>query len=245
MAPENKTKKRILIVDDESIIRMLLSEVLSEAGYEVEISGDGIEAMERLKNRAGYDLIVLDVNMPKIDGINFCRQAVKDFPEIKKRFLFTTGHVSNDALAFFKENSCNYITKPFKMQDLLSRISAMLAKEETSARGDNGPKEGMERRAEERFHWTAYCQVFEERIYKTTPLIAKTQDISRNGVKIRYVGEMLPPGSDANIHIMNLNLRRAAKIMWAKAINELDTVAGLKFMEPIQLPAGVASTVSQ
>src|SRR3990170_2584307 len=87
MAPENKTKKRILIVDDESIIRMLLSEVLSEAGYEVEISGDGIEAMERLKNRAGYDLIVLDVNMPKIDGINFCRQAVKDFPEIKKRFL--------------------------------------------------------------------------------------------------------------------------------------------------------------
>src|SRR3989304_1872590 len=160
MATENKAKKRILVVDDEAVIRMLLSEVLSEAGYEVETSGDGIEAMERLKNTAGYDLIALDVNMPKIDGINFCRQAIKDFPEIKRRFLFTTGYVSNDALAFFKENSCNYIAKPFKMQDLLSRISAMLAKEETSAGGGSGQKEGMERRAEERFHWTAYCQVF-------------------------------------------------------------------------------------
>ena len=239
-------KKRLLVVDDELIIRNLLAEVLAEAGYLIELSSDGYHAMEMLQNDAHYDVILLDVKMPKIDGITLCRKIREDSPILKQKFLFFTGNVDDEILSFLQENNYPYLAKPFTIPELLNKISSILTQEEKTAGWENMVgKTKMERRIEKRFHLSSYCLISPEDgpHTQTIPLTAKTQNISQNGAKIYYLGQELKPGSSVNIHIMNLNIRRAAKIMWSKAMSELDVITGLRFMEPIAIPVTARETV--
>lgn len=246
MESNRRGQKRLLVVDDELIIRNLLADVLAEAGYLVELTGDGYHALEMLQNDAQYDVMIFDVKMPKIDGITLCRKIREDFPVLKRRFLFLTGNVNDETLSFLQENNYPYLTKPFKIPELLNHISSILAQEEKTSEGENtAGRTKMERRIEKRFHLSSYCLISPEDgpHTQTIPLTAKTQDISQNGVKVRYLGQEIKEGSSVNIQIINLNIRRTAKIMWSKAMSELDVVAGLRFMEPIPIPATVRETV--
>ena len=90
-----------------------------------------------------------------------------------------------------------------------------------------------ERRTEERLRWLSYCYISEEGVEHTTPLIGITQDTSKNGINVSYVGEPLIPGTLVKVHITSLKQQRSAKIMWSKTVSRLDTRAGLKLMEPI------------
>lgn len=119
------TKKRLLIVDDELAVRLLLSEILSWAGYAVGLAKHGKHALQMLRKNS-YDLIITDVNMPEMDGISFYRVIKEGLPELKNRVLFLTGNPTDEAISFFKENDCRYITKPFNGLDLLDQISGIL-----------------------------------------------------------------------------------------------------------------------
>jgi CheY-like chemotaxis protein len=239
-------KKRLLVVDDELIIRNLLAEVLAEAGYLVELSGDGYHALKMLQNDAHYDVILMDVKMPKIDGITLCRKIRGDSPVLKQRFLFLIGNVDDEILSFLQENNYPYLPKPFTIPELLNKISSILTQEEKTAGWENMVGQTKtERRMEKRFHLSSYCLISPEDgpHTQTIPLTAKTQDISQNGAKIHYLGQGLKPGGSVNIHIMNLNIRRTAKIIWSKALSELDVISGLRFMEPIPIPVTTRETV--
>lgn len=120
------TKNKILVVDDEVTIRHMLSELLTAEGYVVDLAVDGFEAVKRLNNAFVYDLIILDVNMPRMDGITLCRNIIKKFPELKERFLFLTGNLTEEAATFFKENDCKYMVKPFQIWDFLNQTNSML-----------------------------------------------------------------------------------------------------------------------
>ena len=239
-------KKRLLVVEDELIIRNLLADVFAEAGYLVELTDDGYHAMEMLQKGAHYDVILLDVKMPKIDGITLCRKIREDFPVLKQKFLFLIGNVDDEILSFLQENNYPYLTKPFMIPELLNKISSILAQEERTAGWENMVGQTKtERRMEKRFHLSSYCLISPEDgpHTQTISLTAKTQDISQNGAKIRYLGQELKPGSSVNMHIMNLNIRRTAKIIWSKALSELDVISGLRFMEPIPIPVTVRKAV--
>ena len=146
-------KKRLLVVDDELIIRNLLADIFAEAGYLVELTDDGYHAMEMLQKGAHYDVILLDVKMPKIDGITLCRKIREDFPVLKQKFLFLIGNVDDEILSFLQENNYPYLTKPFMIPELLNKISSILAQEERTAGWENMVgKTKMERRIEKRFH---------------------------------------------------------------------------------------------
>lgn len=112
-------KRRILVVDDEPTLRMLLSDVLSEAGYAVDTAENGIDALEQLKKAAKYDLIITDISMPGMGGISLCRKAQQDFPALRHNFLFLTGCLTDEAVSFFRETASKYMAKPFKTLDLL------------------------------------------------------------------------------------------------------------------------------
>ncbi|MBI5894074.1 MAG: response regulator [Deltaproteobacteria bacterium] len=222
-------KKKILVVDDELLIRTLLSEMLAEADYIVDAAENGEKALQLLDNNI-YDLIISDVNMPEMDGISLFRKATENLTELNKRFLFITGNPTNETLSFFKVNNLEYITKPFQITDVLGRISSM-TKEDINLSG----RKGMYWRKEERFSYSTYCGINIERLSNSSPLIAKTENISKNGMKVRYIGEPLIPGSKISIYMMNLNLQRDAKVMWSKAMDEMVSVTGLNFTEQIQL----------
>lgn len=234
-------KKRILVIDDEPAIRMLLSELLSEAGYLVDLAKDGVDAIKQLNTDVNkYELIILDVRMPVMSGIAFCHEITRRFPGLKGKFLFMTGNLTEDIASFFKENAYTYITKPFTMSGLLSYVNDMMDKKgkPIDAEGITWNYENKKRR-EERFHWSAYCTVFNKGIYNAMPLTAKTKDISQNGVKISYVGEPLTPKEMVIVNVVSLKLNRDAIVMWSKTVNALNTLAGVRFIEPIQLPQAV------
>ena len=121
-----KSANNILIVDDTPDNLRLLSKTLIQEGYQVRCAINGAVALSTIKTKIP-DLILLDVNMPDIDGFEVCQQLkqselTKDIPII---FISASGHI-DDKLKAFESGGIDYISKPFKIPELLSRVSSQL-----------------------------------------------------------------------------------------------------------------------
>ncbi len=122
-SPDEKTPVSLLIVDDEPKNIQLLANILKEQGYQIEFAMNGKEALKWTENKR-FDAILLDVLMPVMDGITTCRHlkahpATQDTPVI-----FLTAKVeSEDIVQGFEAGAVDYVTKPFKKQELLLRVS--------------------------------------------------------------------------------------------------------------------------
>jgi two-component system, OmpR family, response regulator len=121
---------RILLVDDEQSIQTLLSYPLRKDGYHVTAALDGREALERF-GESRFDLVILDVMLPKLDGVEVCRQMRRDsqVPII----MLTAKGSETDKVAGLEVGADDYITKPFSMREFRSRVKAMLRRSRMSA----------------------------------------------------------------------------------------------------------------
>ena len=117
-------EKRILIVDDDDEIRDLLEFDVRASGYFVDTAKDGMEGLNKALNNT-YDLILLDVMMPKKDGFTLAQEIRQANAEIPIIFL-TAKTLKEDILEGFKIGADDYITKPFSMEELVFRIEAIL-----------------------------------------------------------------------------------------------------------------------
>lgn len=119
-------KDTILVVEDEYDIRELLKEFLTEAGYDVVTAEDALEALEKFKS-FNYNLIILDIMLPKIDGYVLCEIIRKEsnVPII----MLTALDSEENQLKGFDLNIDDYITKPFSMKVFLKRVEAVLRRE--------------------------------------------------------------------------------------------------------------------
>lgn len=110
---------RVLVVEDEPALAVAVSEALTDAGFTVDRAGDGEEGLTRLTD-ARYDLIVCDLKMPRIDGMQFYRAMAAATPALARRVIFVTGDVAGtDAERFLAETGCRWLSKPFRLGDLL------------------------------------------------------------------------------------------------------------------------------
>jgi len=128
--------RRILVVDDQDDIRELTSTVLAGAGYDVVAVSSGNKALDRLA-AADFDLVLLDVNMPGMDGWETLRliradEELLDVPVV----MFTIKGEFHDQVHGMQEGATGYITKPFEIDDLLSRLDRVLT---ASGHGDSPP----------------------------------------------------------------------------------------------------------
>ncbi|MFC1957756.1 response regulator [Chloroflexota bacterium] len=112
-------KIKVLIADDEPKIRMFLRANLEARDYEVYLAQDGIETVE-MAGRVLPDVIVLDVNMPRMDGIEACRQ-IREWADMPIIILSVRGD-EKDKVRALDEGADDYVTKPFGMEELLARI---------------------------------------------------------------------------------------------------------------------------
>jgi DNA-binding NtrC family response regulator len=109
--------ERILVVDDEKLIRWSLQKNLSRAGYEVMEAEDGIQALEVIEEN-GADLVLLDIRMPGKDGIEVLQHVVERHPEVP--VILMTAHSSVEgAVDAMKRGAFNYLVKPFKQDEML------------------------------------------------------------------------------------------------------------------------------
>ncbi|UTI64552.1 response regulator transcription factor [Paraconexibacter antarcticus] len=127
---------RILLADDEQSIQTLLSYPLQKDGYEVVQASDGSEALARFEEQP-FDLVVLDVMMPRIDGLEVCRRlrAKSQVPII----MLTAKAEEIDKVLGLELGADDYITKPFSMREFRSRVKATLRR--SAMTRDGGPAE--------------------------------------------------------------------------------------------------------
>jgi DNA-binding response OmpR family regulator len=135
------TTARILLVDDEQPVQKLLSYPLEKDGYEVVPARDGQEALSEF-DRQSFDLVVLDIMLPKVDGLEVCRQlrAKSSVPII----MLTAKAEEIDKVLGLELGADDYITKPFSMREFRSRVRAALRRADMGAQAD-GDEEPLER----------------------------------------------------------------------------------------------------
>lgn len=123
MASRSARTPRILLADDEESIQKLLTYPLKEEGYEVTSAMDGQEALERF-GEGRYDLVILDVMMPKVDGVEVCRR-IRARSEVPIVILTAKGDEA-DKIEGLEVGADDYITKPFSLAEFKSRVKAAL-----------------------------------------------------------------------------------------------------------------------
>ncbi|MDD6255706.1 MAG: response regulator transcription factor [Eubacteriales bacterium] len=116
---------RLLIVDDEEKIREVVKEYAEFEGYEIDEAEDGMEAVSMCREN-DYDLIILDIMMPKLDGFSACKEIkkIKDIPVI----MMSARSEEYDKLFGFELGIDDYVTKPFSPKELMARVAAVLAR---------------------------------------------------------------------------------------------------------------------
>lgn len=123
---------RVLIVDDEEMIRNFLVSVLSKQGQDCQTARDGLEALEKIKNNS-FDAVVTDIVMPRMDGITLTQETVKLYPDLP--ILVITGHAeeysANSAIA---AGAREFIKKPFSLPEFIIRFDKMMRNHETLCR---------------------------------------------------------------------------------------------------------------
>ena len=115
--------ERILVVDDEAAIRETVGYALRGEGYEVSDAADGEEALEVARSN-GFDVLILDLMLPKLSGVEVCRRlrAESDVPIL----LLTAKDAEVDRVLGLEAGADDYVTKPFSVAELVSRVRAIL-----------------------------------------------------------------------------------------------------------------------
>ncbi|MFH0822514.1 MAG: response regulator [Pseudomonadota bacterium] len=127
------SKTRVLIVDDEERFRSTMQKLLTIRGFETATAGSGQEALEELDRNNSYDVVILDVRMPDMTGVQV-------LPAIKKRdphmeVIIMTGYASVDtAKEILKQGAYDYMLKPYSIEELVDKIEA--ARDRRKARLD-------------------------------------------------------------------------------------------------------------
>ena len=118
-------RMKILVVDDERAVRDSLRRALELEGYDVELAADGEEALERLSSNGEPDAVILDILMPKMDGLEVCHRLRREGHRLPVLMLTARDEVEN-RVSGLDAGADDYVTKPFALEELLARMRALL-----------------------------------------------------------------------------------------------------------------------
>src|SRR5438105_10452138 len=124
----------VLVVDDSPSVRQLLREYLTEQGFTVQAAANGREGLQEAR-RQPPDVVLLDLAMPEVDGYEFLRQYRReaDTPVL----IITAREEEADAVLGLELGADDYVTKPFRMRELVARIRAVVRRTESQTRGES------------------------------------------------------------------------------------------------------------
>ncbi len=127
---------KLLVIEDDESLRLLLSEYLTSKGNQVDTAGDGITGLH-LAVINDYDAVVLDLTLPGIDGLEICAK-LRDEAQKSMPILMLTGRGSlDDKLAGFNKGADDYLVKPFELEELLVRLYALSKRKSAEPQSNN------------------------------------------------------------------------------------------------------------
>lgn len=119
--------KAVLLVDDDRQLASTLQWILADHNYLVDVAYDGEDALKKVIE-TNYDIIICDVQLPKLRGDEFFNKAAAIRPDIKDRFIFITGHATDPQInLFLAKTGAKYLIKPFPVQKLIDCVHQLLA----------------------------------------------------------------------------------------------------------------------
>ncbi len=124
--------RRILVIDDDLAIRVLLQAVLKRMKFDVELAEDGAVGLEKGRHDKAYDLILLDLMMPRVNGYEFIEQIGRDYPDQRPHIIVFTAAGKRGVEKIPADSVCNFILKPFDLEKFIDMIGECL----------NGPHDG-------------------------------------------------------------------------------------------------------
>ena len=218
-------KERILIIEDETAIQTILSELLTDAGYDVEVAGDGLEGITKFKEQE-YSLVLLDIMMPKISGYAVCEMIRResDVPVI----MLTALDEEAAQIKAFELKVDDYITKPFSVKLVLLRVEAVLrrmkekqsSEHETILSGENIQMDRTSRKVS--VYGKEVALTHKEYELLELFMLHPGQVFSREHLLDRVWGyEIACEEKTVNIHIMNLRKKLG--------IDVIETVRGVGY----------------
>jgi len=127
---------RVLVVEDEEAIAQGLVFNLERKGYAVEVSGDGLDALDRIQ-AGSFDLVLLDVRLPGLDGFAVCQRlrAAGNFTPV---VMLTARGQPDDVIYGLKSGADDYVVKPFDLAEVLARVEGLLRRQQWSRRESEG-----------------------------------------------------------------------------------------------------------
>jgi len=177
----------ILIVDDEKAIRKTLGEILSYEGYKMDEAGDGEEALKRFKEKS-YDVVLCDIKMPKMDGIEFLEKAREINPDVP--IIMISGHGTIEtAVEAVKKGAYDYISKPPDLNRLL--ITIRNAMDKTNLVTETKVLKRKVARVQEMIGESAPIKKIKDTIEKVAPTEARVLITGENGVGKELVARWL------------------------------------------------------
>ena len=182
--------EQILIIEDETAIQSILSELLTDAGYEIEVAGDGLEGITKFREKT-FSLVLLDIMLPKIDGYAVCEMIRKEsnIPII----MLTALDEEEAQIKAFELEVDDYITKPFSVKLVLMRVEAVLRRVQEKETPGQTNKE-----------------------YQLAKLFLQNQDriFTRDNLLNQVWGyDIACEEKNVNIHIMNLRRKLGTDII--------------------------------
>ena len=131
---------KILIVEDDPNLGQILTEYLSMKGFETTLCADGEAGLNTYRSSSGFDMCILDLMMPKMDGFSVAREIRKNDEKTPIVFL-TAKSMKEDVLEGLKIGADDYLTKPFSMEELVLRIKAILKRSGSQEAAKQLPEE--------------------------------------------------------------------------------------------------------
>ena len=177
----------ILIIDDEKAIRKTLGEILSYEGYKMDEAGDGEEALKKFREKA-YDVVLCDIKMPKMDGIEFLERAREANPDVP--IIMISGHGTIEtAVEAVKKGAYDYISKPPDLNRLL--ITIRNAMDKTSLVTETKVLKRKVAKVQEMIGESAPIKKIKDTIEKVAPTEARVMITGENGVGKELVARWL------------------------------------------------------
>jgi len=127
----DKPMKKILVVEDDRAIRLLITELMKTAKYSVDSAKDGVEGLEKIKKKK-YDLVLLDIWMPRMNGLEVLAQ-LRDEPSRPKVIVMTADNTPETLLTAVREQAYHYVSKPFQPKALQELVKKTLASKPSGA----------------------------------------------------------------------------------------------------------------
>ncbi len=152
----NNSRAKILIVDDDIVVRDVLKEIISQIGFNCELAANGKEGLEKLKS-SEYDMIFTDITMPVMDGLEFLKR-IKDITPFTPVAIITGYPTLENAVEAMKEGARDFIVKPFNVEKIKTTIDRLLKERRLMGNPKTISQEGLKKELIRRLHEIAILQ---------------------------------------------------------------------------------------